>query len=186
MEICPSILILFLIILILIYQRCSRKVTKLKEALPLHSTPQRPAASPMSESWEWCHHAAQMAIPTLSGVFTGKAIVVYLLMDRRPYFASRDGDDSGHICFYLISDTLSLPYIMAPADVTSTKRRRPRRNSLHFLWSKLRVKFWLWIPNVEISASCLYIWLEIPDFEAAQTIIHRRPERLGDILLFNC
>lgn len=41
--------------------------------------------------------------PILSGVFAAIAIVVYLLMDARPYFISSDGDDSGRICFYLIS-----------------------------------------------------------------------------------
>lgn len=47
-----------------------------------------------------------MVIFTLSGVFRAKAIVVHLFMDRRSYFISRDGDDSGHICFYLISQPL--------------------------------------------------------------------------------
>lgn len=87
-----------------IHLRCSwyqRKGNQTKRSVAF--TLQRPAASPTSESWEWCHHAARTAIPTLSGVFTAKAIVVYLLMDRQSYFISRDGDDSGHICFYLIS-----------------------------------------------------------------------------------
>lgn len=107
------------------------KVTKLKELSPLHETPQRPAASPTRESWEWCHHAAQTAIPTLSGVFTAKAIVVYLLMYRRSYFISRDGDDSGHICFYLISQPQITAIYHGPVDDTSFKWRRPRRN----VWS---------------------------------------------------
>lgn len=116
MEIHPSIIIL----LLLFPLKFHRHQRKREEVMLLRGTPQRlPGGCENDDIMQQNGDSHPKR-----GVFTAKAIVVYLLMDRRSYFTSVDSDNSGHIRVYLISQPPTQPYITALVVIISTQWRR--------------------------------------------------------------
>lgn len=105
----------------------NREVTKLKAAAPSRGTPPRPAASPTSGSWGWCHRAAQMAnFPPWVGCLQPKPLLCISSWMHGHILSAATVTTAALSASISFPSPRSQPFIMAPVDVTSTKWRRPR------------------------------------------------------------